>query len=166
MKYLLSSILIILLLTFVGCDPNSDAVQQQKQEVALKEGVNSVGLPAIKNWREMRILKDIYELCDQDGLVTYTYVFSEMTGKYTYLGETVGYGIPYSTQFSNPTKPYNAQYALSQAEPNGLFKPTSAEGTWILMRDPINKVTRPQYIEPKISTFTYKLPASMVIAGY
>ncbi|HWQ60538.1 MAG TPA: hypothetical protein VN420_05355 [Candidatus Fimivivens sp.] len=47
---------------------------------------------------------------------------------------------------------------IPQADPNGLFKPASADGTWVMMLDPVNKKALPQYIEPKIATFTYKLP--------
>ncbi len=146
------------------CDsqPNSDQKQQQQQEILLQEGTAQVGMPAIKNFRERKILKDILELRDQEGLVTYTYLFSEQTGKLTFLGETIGYGIPYATQFTNPQKiaawGHQAGYAvLPQADPNGLFSPASAEGTWILMRDPQKDKVSPQYIEPRIMVLTFKL---------
>ncbi len=146
--------------------PRSDANQQAQQEVLLKEATAQVGMPAIKNFRERKILKDILELRDQEGLVTYTYMFSEMTGKLTYLGETIGYGIPYATQFTNPQKAevyrsasgggYSWQI-LPQAGPNGLFSPQAAEGTWVLMREPKSDKATPQYIEPHIMVFTFKL---------
>lgn len=60
--------------------------------------------PAIKNFRERKLLKQILELRDQDGLITYTYTFSEMTGKLTFFAESIGYGIPAATQFTNPEK--------------------------------------------------------------
>ena len=58
--------------------------------------------------------KDIIELCDQDGLVTYTYLENmnpvivhgntSLGGKLTFLGQTIGYGIPYATQFTSPQR--------------------------------------------------------------
>ena len=148
-----------------GCE-DSDDVQRKQQETILSEGTKAVGMPAIKNFREKRILKDILELRDQNGLVTYTYIFSEITGKYTYLGETIGYGIPYATQFTNPMKANGSYGPLPQADPNGLFSPASAEGTWVMMLNPVSNEAEPQYIESRISVFTYKLPKLLVIAGY
>jgi hypothetical protein len=170
MKYLIP----ILFLFVIGCDvrvETSDDIQRKQQELLLQEGTSQVGMPAIKNFRERKILKDIIELRDQEGLITYTYLFSEQTGKLVFLGETIGYGIPYATQFTNPTK-LEAAYLLDkgfngenlivtgsipQADPNGLYSPASAEGTWILMRDPVSSDVLPQYIEPRIMVFTFKL---------
>ena len=160
-----------------GCDDskNSDTIQRKQQEVILSDATSAVGMPATPNHRERRILKDIIELRDQEGLITYTYVFSEITGKYTFIGETIGYGIPYATQFTNPMKvitdndgSYVGQspVTIPQADPNALFSPSAAEGTWIMMYDPAKKKASPQYIESRISVFTYKLSAKLVIAGY
>ena len=108
----------------MGCDdkPDSDKTQQSQQEGILAEGTAEVGMPAITNFRERRLLKDIYELRDQKGLVTYTYLFAENTGRLKYLGESVGYGIPYATEFTNPQKlvsngSANGYLTLPQAEP-------------------------------------------------
>lgn len=135
---------------------NSDAKQKRQQEVLLKEGVSQCGMPAIKNFREKKILKDIYELRDQSGLITYTYLFSEMTGKLVYLGESIGYGIPASTQYSNPQK-YDFGITLPQSEPNGLFSPASAEGTWILLKDPNSKEVKPIYCEARVIVSPFKI---------
>lgn len=144
-----------------GCEQSSDSKQQEQQEVILGELSAKTGMPSIKNARERKILKDIYELRDQEGLVTYTYIVAEMTGKLVYLGETVGYGIPASTQYTNPSKiEYNASkgaIVLPQADPNGLFSPASAEGTWVLMKDPHGTKVVPLYIEPRIVVSPFKL---------
>jgi hypothetical protein len=148
-----------------GCDrpPSSDQIQQAHQERILQEGTSSVGMPAIKNFRERRILKDILELRDQEGLVTYTYVWNEMQGKMVFLCDSIGYGIPYATQFTNPDKvvyPYTTgagALTIPQADPNGLFSPASAEGTWVLCKNPRGKDVRPVYIEPRtiVSPFPF-----------
>ena len=158
----------------VGClqqHPTSDDVQRESQEIILKEGVAQVGRPAIKNFREMKILKDVYELRDQEGLVTYAYLenmvptvvsgHTVLGGKLTYVGESIGYGIPAATQFTNPQKieDFTSQggYAiLPQADPNGLFSPSSAEGTWIMMLDKKSGEARPQYFEPRLVVSTFK----------
>ena len=170
---------VLMLICFVAlcgaqnaCDttPTSDDIQQQEQERILREGTAAAGMPAIKNFRERKILKDILELRDQEGLVTYTYVYSDFNGRLKYFGETIGYGIPYATQYSNPQKiaEYAAQvgYAiLPQADPNGLFSPASAEGTWVLMKEPDGDRVLPIYIEPRIVVSPFKLPSSVADYG-
>jgi len=174
MKKTLSYFMVMfsVLVMFTSCDgtPSSDDVQRVAQEKVLAEGTAAVPIPGIKNFREKRLLKDIYERRDQNGLVTYTYVYSEMQGKYTYIGQSIGYGIPAATQFTNPQK---AEYhgstgwvVIPQADPNGLFSPAAAEGTWVVIYDPVAKEALPQYIESRISVFTYKIPARLVIGGY
>jgi len=161
---------VILAITFfTSCEQSSDDIQRKQQEKILAEGTSAVGMPAIKNFREKKILKDIYELRDQLGLVTYTYIFCDMTGKFTYIGESIGFGIPAATQFTNPQKVVyknDHRIAIPQADPNGLFSPASAEGTWVLMADPVNRTAAPQYIESRISVFTYKLRHAIVGVGY
>ena len=153
---------------FAGCDagtaapkPSSDERQQEQQEKLLQEGTSSVGMPAIKNFREKRLLKEILELRDQDGLTTYTYIVAEQTGKLVFLCDSVGYGIPYATQYTNPAKPYagwnrhNTEHdglafgTLPQADPNGLFSPAAADGTWVMCKDPNGDKVRPVFIEPR-----------------
>ena len=142
--------------------PSSDEVQRKQQETILKEATAEVGMPALKNFRERKMLKDIIELRDQNGIVTYTYVFNELNGKLVFLGESIGYGIPYATQFTNPEKAEwhtnGGWVTLPQADPNGLFSPASADGTWILMKDPNGKDVKPVFIEPRIIVSPFKLP--------
>ena len=156
----------ILPLFLIGCfEPTSDEVQQEQQEKILLEGTAQTGMPAIKNFRERKMLKDILELRDQSGLVTYTYTVSELTGKLRFFGETIGYGIPYATQYTNPskiTRYSNSSFTLPQADPNGLFSPASAEGTWVLMKDPNGSKVLPVYIEPRIVVSPFKLPDSIL----
>ena len=127
----------------------------------LREATAQTGMPNITNFRERKLLKDILELRDQDGLVTFTYLVAEQTGKLTYLGQSIGYGIPAATQYTNPQKVEyytNSGYlSLPQADPNGLFSPASAEGTWVMLKDPQGDKVRPVYIEPRIVVSPFKL---------
>lgn len=168
---LVSSLALYLLVWCNGCTQieTSDSKQQAEQERLLGEGTAAVGMPAIKNFRERRLLKEILELRDQTGLVTYTYIMSEQTGKSIFLGESIGYGIPYATQFTNPQKiqwhgssSSYTRFVMPQADPNGLFSPTSAEGTWVMLKDPNGKEVRPVYIEPKIIVSPFKLPVHLI----
>jgi hypothetical protein len=156
--------------------PNSDDIQRARQELIVSEGVAQVGVPSIKNFREMKILKDVYELRDQSGLVTFVYLdnltptvvagHTALGGKLTYVGEAIGFGIPAATQFTNPQKIEHhgterefAHYIpIPQADPNGLFSPAAAEGTWIMMLDKKAGKALPQYFEPRVIVSTFRYP--------
>lgn len=159
MKYAL--ILAMVLMACGNKPPKSDSLQRAAQEKILAEGTSQVGMPAIKNFRERKLLKDIIELRDQSGLITFTYLQSEMTGKLVFLGESVGYGIPAATQFTSPEKPetygQGGIAGLPQADPNGLFSPSSAEGTWVMLKDPNGPDVKPLYVEPRIVVSPFRL---------
>lgn len=169
MKIFKFPMMLAMFLVLTGADdcggpPNSDTVQRQQQERILAEGTAQVGMPSIKNFRERKLLKDIIELRDQSGLVTYTYLVNEMTGKVgDLLCESVGYGIPASMQFTNPDKIVhegtNYGLTLPQADPNGLFSPSSAEGTWVMCKDPNGDDVKPVYSEPRLIVSPFPLVA-------
>lgn len=143
----------------VGCDAqeSSDDTQKRQNETLLKEATAQTGMPSIKNFRERKMLKDIIELRDQEGITTYTYIVNELNGKLLLLGESIGYGIPAAMQYTNPQRyEYNGT-TLPQADPNGLFSPESAEGTWVLLKDPHDRKVKPVYIEPRIIVSPFKL---------
>ena len=158
-----------LLMCQQGCEdlrqPDSDQIQRAQQERLLQEGTSQSGMPAIKNFRERKLLKDILELRDQTGLVTYTYLWNEMQGKKVFFCNSVGYGIPYATQYTNPQKANTVTYAgagittvtVPQADPNGLFSPSSAEGTWIMCKDPHGDKVAPVYVEPRVIVSPFQL---------
>lgn len=149
MHYLL---LIIIIIFMSGCSSTSstDSKQTGQQEKLQAEGDRQVGLPKITNFTEKKLLSMLYELRDQASLPTWTY-YLDLNGNKHLLCRSVGYGIPYATQFSNPKKfsyDYSASFAMPQCEPNGLFMPSAAEGTWIFMAT--EKGPKPLYCEPKV----------------
>jgi len=161
-KYLL----VLSVLFAVSCNnayqPSADEQMQQKQAIIEKEANAQAGLPAIHNFQEKKLLKQIYELRDNEKLVCYAYLFNHFSGKLVFIGRCMGYGIPYSTQYSNPEKEiYEGGYqrgfgSLPQAEPNGLFMPTSSSATWLMMIDETGAV-HPVYIEPEVIVSPFKL---------
>ncbi len=145
-----------------GCDPQPSAteIEARKQEQMTRQAVQQVGMPAIVNFQEKRVLKQILELRDTK-IVTITYIV-DLNGHLHKICDSIGYGIPYATQYTNPsmiTDHYQGGYAiLPQADPNGLYSPASAEGTWVLCSNP-NKdgdIT-PMYIEPRVIVSTFPL---------
>jgi hypothetical protein len=149
-------------LALAGCElpENSDSIQNHKQEQLSKAAVQAVGLPAIVNFQEKRILKDILELRDRSDLRTYTYV-TDMNGRLHKRCDSIGYGIPYATQFTNPEKiaeSFQSGYAIMpQADPNGLFSPASADGTWVLCKVPGSDKVSPAFFEDRVAVSTFPL---------
>ncbi len=153
------------------CDgtPTSDQRLNQQQEQASSEAAMSVGFPAVRNYQEKRMMKQIIELRDQ-AISTTTYVM-DRDAKLHFLCDSVGYGLPYATQFTSPMKLASrscpgtgcAVGTIPQADPNGLFSPASADGTWVLCRDPnpdraANRGTLPIYVEPHVVVSPFPLP--------
>ena len=143
-----------------ACDdrPSADDDMNSKQEQLAQEANRQTGVPAIKNFNRKKTLKTIIEAVDNDKTINYAYLFAENTGKLVFIGKCQGYGIPASTQYSNPQKPItyhtiHGQYdamALPQADPDGLFSPGSADGTWLMLINPETKEPVATYFEPKI----------------
>jgi hypothetical protein len=169
------SFLLIGVLVSMSCRraETSDTVMNDKMETLADEANRQVGVPALTNFQEKKTLKWIYELCDQEDLMCHAYLYNYATGDIgRYLGKCLGYGVPYSTQFSNPIKFQGATtdkvadfagkqwvydyLLLPQAEPNGLFKPEGMSATWLIMIDPEGN-PRPMYVEPLIIVSPFKL---------
>ncbi len=157
MRLWIPALLIAAVASTAGECDSSDSTQRRQNDALLADATAQTGMPAIKNFRERKLLKDILELRDQDGLTTHTYLFSEMTGKLTYFCASIGYGIPYATQYTNPQKLEAGPITLPQADPNALFSPASADGTWVTCLDEKTKTARVAYLEPRIVVVPFKI---------
>jgi hypothetical protein len=146
---------------FAACDSEiaTDEKQAQLQAQALEQAHEQIGMPAVGNFSEKRLLKDIYEMRDKE-IPTHTYIVNEMSGCLVYVGPSMGYGLPYATQFTAPTRyaySHGAYVTVPQAEPNGLFMPSSAEGTWVQLKSPGEDKVQPVYIEPRVIVSPFRL---------
>ena len=149
-----------------GKPPKADTTIQKQQEQQAQEMVRQTGLPAIKNFTEKKRMKELYELRDQADLICYAYLVNEYNGEIgQFLGKCIGYGLPASTQYSNPEKIVANKWlsgsgglygTLPQAEPNGLFMPEGLSATWLMMIDPDGN-PKPVYIEPSIIVSPFPL---------
>lgn len=171
---------------------DSQIAQQQEQQQA--EADAQVPPPSIVNWNEKRMAKLIQEKRDQVNLATWTYT-KNLDGKYTFVCESIGYGLPYNTRTNNPqhyeyvtsrtgvsnysngsggggyyrdaqgNQVWGEHAIMSQPEPNGLFIPDDAKGTWNLCKDPKTGKPDVTYQEEDVAVFPYKLIPEMV-EGY
>lgn len=156
------TMILLFALFIISCNntPTADAKDTQRQELLQTQGQAQAGLPAITNFQEKKLLKSIYEMRDNEKLICYAYLFNEFQGKLVYIGKCMGYGIPYSTQYSNPEKWVDGgehyAHSLPQSEPNGLFMPSSSAGTWVMLIDEAG-TPHPVYIEPNVIVSPFKL---------
>lgn len=162
MKQLFFILVTMFILTSCGeLQQNSNKEMSRKQEQLMSESNRQLGMPAITNFQEKKIAKMIFELRDREDLVCYAYIVNHMTGKLVFLGKCIGYGLPYSTQYTNPMKTERSYQGgfeiLPQADPNGLFMPDGLSATWLMMIDPETKESRPVYLEPEIIVSPFKL---------
>jgi hypothetical protein len=123
-----------------------------------QEGNAQVGMPGITNFTEKKVMRRLYEMRDKN-VATFTYMV-DMQGRLHHVCDSMGYGLPYGVQFSNPEKPQSpSTYTLMpQSEPNGLFMPPSAEGTWVICASTKGEFT-PMYIEPRVIVSPFRLNA-------
>lgn len=156
------SVLALLVLVCTGCakaDDGADQEQAEQTRQSMAEAQRQVGMPAITNFQERRLAKMIFELRDQEDLPTYAYIVN-LEGGLVFLGRCVGFGLPYSTQYTNPERvshAYHGSYGtLPQPDPNGLFTPTGLSATWLMMVDSGGEA-RPVYVEPQIIVSPFPL---------
>ena len=171
--------LVLVCVLIIGCGKRgtgADRKAQEKTESTMREAASQVGFPAIVNFQELKIAKMIYELRDQEKLICHAYLFNRSTGSIgQYLGKCIGFGLPYSVQFSNPEKiiresDANARGAIGlndfagtdvstmpQPEPNGLFMPQGLSATWLILINPEDGEPYPVYIEPQIIVSPFPL---------
>lgn len=130
---------------------------QQKQSAATRkmtaEADVQVGMPSIKNWRERRMMRMLFEMRDAE-LTTFSYV-KNLDGKLSFVCQSIGFGLPYAAQYTSPT---DYVHNKPQPEPNGLYMPDQAEATWIMCVDSADKRVKPVYVEERliVSPFTMR----------
>lgn len=166
---ILVGVLIIWVIGFTRCDKSNDDKQAEQTEQLQKQSSSKLGMPNIKNFYEKSMMKTIMEDCDDSNLITYAYTKNEMTGKFTYLGEAMGYGLPYGTEYTNPKRVaknsetnHSDDVTLPQADPNGLYKAENVDATWIMLIDPATKQAKPVYIESQVMISPFKLSKNLL----
>jgi hypothetical protein len=158
MKQILALVAVATLLTACDVKESSTQIERRKQEELTMQAVTQVGMPAITNFAEKRMMKDILELRDQN-VATTAYIV-DMNGKLHKVCTAVGYGLPYATQYTNPMRisgDGHGYVTLPQADPNGLYSPASADGTWVLCVDPKSGKPKPVFIEPRVIVSPFPL---------
>ena len=159
MAILLASIVLLASCDLNGETSRTEQEQTEQQGKLVSEAQKQCGLPALVNFQERKMMKKVIEQRDKADLVCYAYLFSNQTGRLIYIGKCMGYGLPYSTQYTNPQRVdflTSGIAAIPQPDPNGLYMPSDAHGTWLLMIKPDGDTT-PVYVEPDVIVSPFKL---------
>lgn len=144
-----------------GCMDENVADKRDREQTArlTEQASTQIGMPAVTRFTEKRNLKMLYELRDDPKLTTVAYIV-DLNGHLHKFCDAIGYGFPYATQFTNPqrdtyygsggTTGTGSHFQMPQPEPNGLFMPSGADGTWVMCLDPTTKDIKPVYVEPRV----------------
>ena len=145
-----------------GCMEESVSDKREREQTArlTEQASTQVGMPGITRFTEKRNLKMLYELRDDPKLTTVAYIV-DLNGHLHKFCDALGYGFPYATQFTNPqrdtyygngnaTSGTAVHFQMPQPEPNGLFMPGAADGTWVMCLNPETKAVQPVYVEPRV----------------
>jgi hypothetical protein len=145
--------------SLAGCMEENVSDKREREQTALltEQASTQVGMPGITRFTEKRNLKMLYELRDNPKLTTIAYIV-DLNGKLHRFCDALGYGFPYATQFTNPQRDTyypvatgtTSHFQMPQPEPNGLFMPAAADGTWVMCLNPETKEMHPVYVEPRV----------------
>lgn len=156
-KLMLCGLIALMAVGVVGCASDSTVEEESYQEELMQKASDEVGMPNITEFTEKKMAKMIWEMRDDSDLVTYSYV-TNMDGKFIYLGQSIGYGLPYSTQYTNPEKYEYKGTTIPQADPNGLYSGEGLSSTWVMLTDEKTGDVAPVYVEQELFVSTTKLP--------
>ncbi|MBI4856136.1 MAG: hypothetical protein HY818_05295 [Acetobacterium woodii] len=147
-----------------GCSADQNRVKEEAyQETQMTQATAEIGMPEITEFYEKKMAKEILEMRDDSSLICYAYSKSDMTGKYVYLGKCMGFGLPYSTQYTNPEQKVDmVELTLPQADPNGLYSPDGVSATWLMMIDETTGERSISYNENDVIVQQTKIPARLV----
>ena len=148
-----------------ACNTDTGDKKQVEQQQQLTSEANAqVGMPGVSRFTERKLARELYELRDKN-VATYSYI-ADMQGRLWHVCDSIGYGLPYGVQFTSPERPAysfetheTGNVTLPQAEPNGLYMPPTAEGTWIICASDGGSI-KPVYVEPRVIVSPFKLKSA------
>lgn len=157
MKKIVSIVVALALVVSLASCESSRIKEEGYQEDLMQKASEEVGMPNITEFTEKKMAKMIWEMRDDADLITYSYI-TNMEGEFIYLGQSVGYGLPYSTQYTNPEQYHTGGATLPQADPNGLYSGDGLSSTWVMLVDEKTGDVAPVYVEQELFVSTTKLP--------
>lgn len=143
-----------------GCEQYNSSDNRELVDIERQQEIYTKNQPPpFFEWSfERHLMTKLYE-ARNNAVTTYSYLQSPYTGKIMSECTSLGYPIPATTQLTNPQKLSlielrngYAQAILPQAEPNGMYTPSSTSATWVMCLGPDGRV-EPAYWEGNVSTY-------------
>jgi len=151
-------VMALMVCVLTGCAETAETkyTDELKQQIS-----DRYGFPDVSNFFEYSQFKEIYEMRDNPDLICYWYTKNDMSGKWVYQGECIGYGIPYGASITAPESYQRLKNVgwerLPLAEPSGIYtNGVSSSATWILTTDKDGNI-KPTYVECEITVSQTKL---------
>lgn len=157
---------LLLLLALMGDSSCSDATATSQNFATT--AFNKWRFPNITNFYEYQQIKQIYEARDNSSVILNAYLYSPMTGQLTCFGKVNGYGVPYSTEMSQPQGNSNQG---SIPEPNGLYPSQNTNADWTRPIGPTGKSTdslgKPNisFVEPEMIITNVDYPCTPMVGS-
>jgi len=164
-KIILVLMVAMVLGLFTGCEEDVQDKEKSYTEGLMNQINDEIGMPEITEFYEKKMAKEIFELRDDSKLICYAYTKNDMSGKFVYIGQCMGYGLPYSTQYTSPDKlasSYRDSSVISQADPNGLYSGDGLSATWVQMLDEETGERYIMYAEPEMIITQAKIPKRLI----
>ena len=143
-----------------SCQNTTQQQRAQTENLLQYADQKTGGMPRLTNFFELQFAKRIMKMRD-NAVSTVTYVQNISNGKFLCIGKSIGYGLPYSVEITNPLQSTQGG-PIAQADPNGLYMPTNAEGTWVDLINPATGQDEAVYAEPRVFVLPWELPAAVV----
>ena len=151
-----------------GNTPTSSRHEAGQVENAQARYVRTVPVPSFQFPTERYMIQQLY-IARNNAVQTYSFVRSPFTGKVLWSCSSIGFPIPYSTQMTNPMTPLNPDYhdsaLIPQPEPNGVYPPSGAMGTWVLCTNADGTIS-PSYQEPNVESYLTPMKEVKVDSSY
>lgn len=169
LKILFGFLAIALALAACGTTPTGDQVMSQQVNQQQMHYATVQPIPWFDYSLDRYLLIQLYK-SKNNAVQTFSVVFNEYLGTITFQCASIGYPIPGGTELDNPWQAEtgytsNSGYwavAIGQAEPNGVFPPSTSAGTYVMCLNADGTIG-PVYSEPNVLTFPYPV---MVNAGH
>ena len=153
----------LVLATACGTSAEDSATEADRKAVEAQQSQYSHGqpIPAYDWSLERDLLIQLYNLRNEKA-ATHA-VWRSNTGKVEGDCPSIGFGLPYDTSLTNPSKAEWVRYrthsavasaVVGQAEPNGIFASTNTSATWVMCVAPSGRMA-PIYVEAKVTVYPY-----------
>ena len=142
-----------------GCDGDRSADAQEHNVVDNQQQLyaRNQRVPEYQWSLERHLMIQLYNARNQ-ALTTYSYVINQYNGTISWSCTSLGFPFSAATQLTNPMRTVEGVtqgefVTIPQPEPNGIYSPSSSEGTWVMCAGEDGNV-EPVYIEERVRTYT------------